>query len=91
MDSIYQTRADCAHGRSVSPYLAVSVMSRWGGHRPDRGPVPGGGMRVKELLERKDGHVVTVSPRADIARAVQLLLDHRIGALPVVDDVGGLD
>ncbi len=47
-------------------------------------------MRLKELLGGKDGEVVTVSPRSDIAAAVQLLLDHRIGSLPVVDDAGRL-
>jgi CBS domain-containing protein len=45
-------------------------------------------MRIRELLKRKDGDVVTVSPRSDIAAAVQLLLEHQIGGLPVVDDTG---
>jgi CBS domain-containing protein len=47
-------------------------------------------MRIRELLGRKKGTVVTVSARSNIARAVQLLLDHKIGGLPVVDDSGGL-
>lgn len=47
-------------------------------------------MRIRELLRRKDGNVVTVSPTADIAHAVQLLLEHNIGGLPVVADDGRL-
>lgn len=42
-------------------------------------------MRIRELLRRKDHDVVTVSPQADIAHAVELLLEHNIGGLPVVE------
>jgi CBS domain-containing protein len=47
-------------------------------------------MRIGELLRRKTDRVVTVSPRSDIARAVELLLEHNIGGLPVVEEDGRL-
>jgi CBS domain-containing protein len=47
-------------------------------------------MRIGDLLARKEGQTVTASPRSDIAEAVQLLLDHGIGGLPVLDDRGRL-
>jgi CBS domain-containing protein len=47
-------------------------------------------MRVGELLRKKTGDVVTISPRSTIAHAVELLLEHNIGGLPVVDDNGAL-
>jgi CBS domain-containing protein len=43
-------------------------------------------MRIGELLKKKTSHVVTVQARSDIAHAVELMLDHNIGGLPVVDD-----
>ena len=41
-------------------------------------------MRVGELVRRKGGDVVTIRPDATVGRAVRLLIDHRIGGLPVV-------
>jgi CBS domain-containing protein len=44
-------------------------------------------MRIGDLLgKKKDSKPVTVSARSDIAHAVQLMLDHNIGGLPVVSD-----
>jgi CBS domain-containing protein len=44
-------------------------------------------MRIGDLLgKKKDSKAVTVSARSDIAHAVQLMLDHNIGGLPVVSD-----
>jgi CBS domain-containing protein len=47
-------------------------------------------MRIGELLRKKDEGAITVSARSDIAHAVQLMLDHNIGGLPVVSDDGAL-
>jgi CBS domain-containing protein len=47
-------------------------------------------MRIGELLRRKTDRVVTVSAGSDIARAVELLLEHNIGGLPVVEEDGRL-
>jgi CBS domain-containing protein len=47
-------------------------------------------MRVAELMKKKKGEVVTVLGRHDIATAVELMLEHNIGGLPVVNDSGGL-
>jgi CBS domain-containing protein len=47
-------------------------------------------MRVSELMRKKKDGAVTISPRSDIAAAVELLLAHNIGGLPVVDDAGRL-
>jgi CBS domain-containing protein len=45
-------------------------------------------MAVKELLRRKPSKVYTVRPDASVAAAARLLLEHRIGGLPVVTDQG---
>jgi CBS domain-containing protein len=42
-------------------------------------------MRIRELLRKKKGEVVSIRPDSDIAHAVELLLEHNIGGLPVVD------
>jgi CBS domain-containing protein len=47
-------------------------------------------MDVATLLRTKPEAVVTVSPDSDIAHAVELLLEHNIGGLPVLDDGGRL-
>jgi CBS domain-containing protein len=47
-------------------------------------------MRVSDLLRKKTGTVVTITAGSDIAHAVELLLEHNIGGLPVVDDHGVL-
>jgi CBS domain-containing protein len=47
-------------------------------------------MRVAELMRKKKGTVITVPGRQDIAAAVELMLDHNIGGLPVVNDSGAL-
>lgn len=45
-------------------------------------------MRVGELVRSKGGDVVTIGPGASVGRAVRLLMDHRIGGLPVVGSEG---
>lgn len=47
-------------------------------------------MRIGELMKKKDGGAITVSTRSDIAHAVQLMIDHNIGGLPVVNDDGAV-
>jgi CBS domain-containing protein len=42
-------------------------------------------MFVKAILDNKDSNVATVAPNADVAAAVKLLAEHRIGALVIVD------
>jgi CBS domain-containing protein len=41
-------------------------------------------MRVRDLLRHKDSRVVTVTPGADVAAAVRLMMAHGVGGLPVV-------
>jgi CBS domain-containing protein len=41
-------------------------------------------MQVRELLLKKSANVVTVQPNTDVLTAVQLLIRHNIGGLPVV-------
>jgi CBS domain-containing protein len=45
-------------------------------------------MRVGELVRSKGGDVVTIRPDSTVGRAVRLLMDHRIGGLPVVNAEG---
>lgn len=40
---------------------------------------------VRELLERKGTHVLTIGPAASVLQAAALMNDHRIGALVVVE------
>jgi CBS domain-containing protein len=49
-------------------------------------------MRVRELLQRKGASsgTVTVKRDAPLSAATRLLMDHRIGGLPVVDDRGAV-
>ena len=43
-------------------------------------------MRVHDVLKRKGHDVVVVSPDATVAELLQLLVEHRIGSVVVVDD-----
>jgi CBS domain-containing protein len=43
---------------------------------------------VSAVLKGKGHNVVTVGPAQDVATLVGLLTEHRIGAVPVVDDTG---
>ena len=43
-------------------------------------------MRVQELLKRKGHDVVVISPAATVAELLQLLDEHHIGSVVVVDD-----
>lgn len=45
-------------------------------------------MAVRELLNHKPSGVVSVRPSASMATAARLLMEHRVGGLPVVDDQG---
>ena len=48
-------------------------------------------MHVRDLIHRKGTPaVITVDPAATVARAAQLLLQHNVGGLPVLDDAGRL-
>jgi len=47
-------------------------------------------MHVRELLGKKSANVVTVQPNTDVLTAVQLLINHNIGGLPVVTPDGTL-
>ncbi len=42
--------------------------------------------QVRELLERKGSHVLTVGPAASVLRAAVLMNEHRVGSLVVVED-----
>lgn len=42
-------------------------------------------MSVRQLLKKKPTTVFTVESTADVARATQLLMEHRIGGLPVIE------
>lgn len=43
-------------------------------------------MRVHDVLKRKGHDVVVVSPDATVAELLQLLVEHRIGSVVVVDE-----
>jgi len=45
---------------------------------------------VAQVLRGKNPRVLTVSPTQDVTSLVTLLAEHRIGAVPVVDDAGKL-
>lgn len=45
-------------------------------------------MRVGGLLERKGSLIVTIREHETVAQAARLLVQHNIGALPVVDSTG---
>jgi CBS domain-containing protein len=47
-------------------------------------------MSVRRLLKGKSGRVVSVGAEQTVAAAVQLLVEHLIGGLPVVDGTGAL-
>jgi CBS domain-containing protein len=42
-------------------------------------------MKVRNILATKKGHVITIAPEEPVRRAIALLVQHRIGALVVVD------
>ena len=42
--------------------------------------------QVRELLERKGGHVLTIGPTASVIQAALLMNEHRVGSLVVVED-----
>jgi CBS domain-containing protein len=44
-------------------------------------------LKIEEIMTRK---VITVSPEATIGQAAQIMLEHRISGLPVVDKTGRL-
>jgi CBS domain-containing protein len=43
-------------------------------------------MRISEVLRVKGGQVVTVSPTTDVRQLLQVLAEHRIGAVVVSED-----
>lgn len=47
-------------------------------------------MSVRQVIRRKAGELVTVAPDQELTFAVRLLLERRIGGLPVVEASGGL-
>ena len=42
--------------------------------------------QVRELLERKGSHVLTINPAASVIQAALLMNEHRVGSLVVVED-----
>jgi CBS domain-containing protein len=47
-------------------------------------------MQVRDVLRSKNRAVVTIQPEASVADALDLLVPHNIGSLPVVDGRGRL-
>jgi CBS domain-containing protein len=47
-------------------------------------------MQVRDVLKSKHRDLITVRPEATVAQALELLVRHNIGSLPVVDDEGQL-
>ena len=47
-------------------------------------------MQVRELLRRGRSDVITVPPTAPVELALQRMIDHNVGGLPVVDETGRL-
>jgi len=47
-------------------------------------------MRVGDLLQSKSQTVITINAHADVRTAVRLLMEHGIGALPVLNADGAL-
>jgi CBS domain-containing protein len=43
-------------------------------------------MTLATILQQREGDVVTVTPETSVRTVIQLLADHRIGAVPVVQD-----
>ncbi|RMG55524.1 MAG: CBS domain-containing protein [Gammaproteobacteria bacterium] len=43
-------------------------------------------MDIKTFLNAKGGRLITITPDANIVDAVALMMQHRIGSLPVVED-----
>lgn len=48
-------------------------------------------MRVQDVLKgKRDSEVISIGSADDVATAARLLMDHRIGGLPVVEPGGGV-
>ena len=47
-------------------------------------------MRVGDLLQTKKQNVITIDAQADVRTAVRLLMEHGVGALPVLNADGAL-
>jgi CBS domain-containing protein len=47
-------------------------------------------MKVRNILATKKSHIITIRPDDQVRRAISLLVEHRIGAVLVVDDAGKL-
>ncbi len=47
-------------------------------------------MKVRNILATKKGHLVTVQADDPVRKAINLLVEHRIGALPALDSAGKL-
>ncbi len=47
-------------------------------------------MKVHNILATKKGHLITVQMNEPVRRAIAILVEHRIGALIVLDDAGKL-
>ena len=47
-------------------------------------------MKVKDVLSRKGWDAITIHPERTLRQAMGVMIDHQIGALPVVCDDGGL-
>ncbi|MEX2642287.1 MAG: CBS domain-containing protein [Acetobacterales bacterium] len=47
-------------------------------------------MKVRQILGGKGGTLITTAPDATVADVTGVLREHRIGAIPVVDDGGRL-
>jgi CBS domain-containing protein len=48
-------------------------------------------MRINDVIRRKGGDVVTVKPEDTVARLLELLAEHRIGALVVSADGASIE
>ena len=48
-------------------------------------------MRIRDVLRAKGAHVVTITPDTDVQQLLQVLAEHRIGAVVVSEDGNSVD
>jgi CBS domain-containing protein len=70
------------------PWLLRALGGRRAGHRgPEGGRTPGGALTARELMAPS---LITVRPEDPLRQAIQLMMQHQVKRLVVVDDTGHL-